>query len=67
VSEDTAPDAIVAVNTTTGRSMPLCQFPEEAAYVGGPLNVASSWACPSNDRRLLQIGPDGALAGAAGP
>ncbi len=67
VSDNAAPDAIVAVNTTTGRSMPLCKFPEEARHVGGPVDLASSWICPADDRRLLQIGPDGALAGAAGP
>jgi len=67
VSDNAAPDAIVAVNTTTERSMPLCKFPEEARHVGGPVDLASSWICPADDRRLLQIGPDGALAGAAGP
>ena len=67
VSGNAAPDGIVAVNTTTGRSMPLCKFPEEAKYVGGPLDLANSWICPADDRRLLQIGPDGALGGAAGP
>jgi tannase/feruloyl esterase len=65
VSDNVAPDALVAVNTA-GRSMPLCKFPEEAKYVGGPVDSASSWVCPEDDRRLLQIGPDGALAGAAG-
>ena len=44
--------------------MPLCKFPEEAKYVGGPIDAASSWVCPATDRRLLEIGPDGALAGA---
>jgi feruloyl esterase len=67
VSDDAAPEAIVATNTATGRSMPLCQFPEEAKYAGGPVQAASSWLCSADDRRLLRIGPDGALAGAAGP
>ena len=63
VSEDVAPEALVAVSTS-GRSMPLCKFPEEAKHIGGPVDVASSWVCPEDDRRLLQIGPDGVLAGA---
>jgi feruloyl esterase len=67
VSDGAAPEAIVATNTATGRSMPLCQFPEEAKYAGGPVQAASSWICSTDDRRLLRIGPDGALAGAAGP
>jgi hypothetical protein len=64
VTQNAAPDALVADNAA-GRSMPLCKVPEEAKYVGGLLNSASSWVCPADDRRLLQIGPDGALAGAA--
>lgn len=64
VSDNVVPDALVAVNKA-GRGMPLCKFPEQAKYVGGPVNSASSWACPEDDRRPLQIGPDGALAGAA--
>jgi tannase/feruloyl esterase len=67
VSDNVAPDGIVAANSMTGRSMPLCKFPEEAEYLGGPVNLAASWVCPADDRRLLQSGPDGALAGAAGP
>ena len=62
VSDKVAPDALVAVNAA-GRSMPLCKFPEEAKYISGPVDSASSWVCPEDDRRLLQIGPDGALAG----
>jgi feruloyl esterase len=66
VSDGVAPDGIVAANIATGRSMPLCKFPEEARYFGGPVQAAGSWMCPADDRRLLQIGPDGSLAGAAG-
>jgi feruloyl esterase len=64
VTKGVAPEAIVATNTDSGRAMPLCKFPEEARYVGGPVNVASSWICDPSDRRLLEIGYDGALAAA---
>lgn len=67
VSDNVAPNSIVATNATTKRSMPLCKFPEEARYLGGPSNSADSWVCPAGDRRLLQSGPDGTLAGDAGP
>jgi len=65
VTDGVAPEALRAVNATTGRTMPLCKFPEEAKYVGGPVDAAGSWVCPATDRRLLETGPDGALAGAA--
>ena len=64
VTKGVAPEAIVATNSTSGRSMPLCKFPEEARYISGPLDVASSWVCRADDQRLLKIGPDGVLAGA---
>ncbi len=54
----------MAVNAVSGRTMKLCKFPEEARYAGGPVDAASSWACRSDDRRLLEIGPDGAIPGA---
>lgn len=66
VTNGAAPEAILATNTGTGRTMPLCKFPEEARYVGGPINVASSWKCDAADKRLLEIGYDGILAGAGG-
>jgi len=66
VTKGTPPDGIVAVNTGSGRSMPLCAFPEAARYVGGNTNLAASWACDAGDRRLLQIGSNGRLAGAGG-
>jgi len=64
VSHDVAPEALVAVNKS-GRSMPLCKFPEEATYIGGVVDSAGSWVCADDDQRLLRIGVDGALAGAA--
>jgi Tannase and feruloyl esterase len=64
ITRGVAPDAIVASNRGSGRTMPLCKFPEEARYVGGPVGVASSWICDPGDRRLLETGFDGKLAGA---
>ncbi len=64
VAHGVAPDGIIAANSHDWRTMPLCKFPEEARSLGGPTNYAGSWACDPTDRRLLQIGPDGRLAGA---
>ena len=33
VSHGMAPEAIIATNNRSGRTMPLCKFPEEASYV----------------------------------
>ena len=47
--------------------MPLCKFPEQAEYNGtGDVNAAANWSCSANSD-LLQVGPDGALAGLVGP
>ena len=62
VSRNVPPDSIVATNTSTGRSMPLCKFPEEASYVGGNVNAAQSWVCKPTDTRMLEVGLDGELA-----
>jgi feruloyl esterase len=62
-----APDAIPAThstNNTVERTMPLCKFPEQAHYKGGDVKSASSWSCPSNDKSLLAVGPNGVEAGA---
>jgi feruloyl esterase len=29
------------------RSMPVCTYPNQAKYIGGDVNQASSWTCPS--------------------
>jgi feruloyl esterase len=59
-----APDQIVAKEPSSGRTMPLCPFPAEATYLGaGDINDAASWRCQRSDRRLLQVGPNGAAAG----
>ncbi len=49
------------------RTMPLCAFPTQARYSGhGKVNDAANWSCAAN-QDLLQVGPDGALAGLVGP
>ncbi len=70
VTQGQAPDAIVATHYANNdptkavtRTMPLCQFPEQATYNGtGDVTQASSWSCTSNSK-LLEVGPDGEQAG----
>jgi feruloyl esterase len=52
VSSGVAPDGIIASHFTDNdltmpvdRTMPLCAYPEVAAYVGGNADEASSWRC----------------------
>jgi feruloyl esterase len=73
VDQGAKPDAILAthfVNNTppaADRTMPLCKFPEEARYNGtGPVNSATSWSCPANDRGMLEVGANGKSAGLSG-
>jgi feruloyl esterase len=71
VERGIAPESIIAskyVNDNPSqrvtRTMPLCKFPEQARYDGvGDPNDAASWMCPSRDRSLLEIGPNGIQAG----
>jgi feruloyl esterase len=71
VERGVAPNTIIAThyvnnNPALGvdRTMPLCTFPEQARYSGsGNINDASNWTCPKRDRRLLQMGANGVLAG----
>jgi feruloyl esterase len=74
VEHGIAPEAITATkyvndNPALGvaRTMPLCKFPEKARYdgVGDPRDGAS-WSCPSRDRSLLEVGPNGIQAGVRG-
>jgi feruloyl esterase len=45
------------------RSMPLCPFPQQAAYSGkGSLNDAANWSCPPN-QSLLKVGQNGTQSG----
>ena len=57
-----APDEITAVHFTNNdptmpvnRSMPLCPYPQVATYIGGPVDIATSWVCqnpsPASARR----------------
>ncbi|HJS84483.1 MAG TPA: tannase/feruloyl esterase family alpha/beta hydrolase, partial [Acetobacteraceae bacterium] len=70
VTQGQAPDGIVATHYQDNdptkpvtRTMPLCQFPEQATYDGtGDVNQASSWSCAPNSK-LLEVGPDGEQAG----
>lgn len=67
VENGVAPEALPASNPTTGRTMPLCKFPEQAHYIGsGNVDVASNWTCPPLDTSLLEIGPAGLRAGLFG-
>lgn len=71
VEEDVAPVSIVAAHYANNdpalavdRTMPLCAYPTEATYDGtGAVNSAASWSCKPNTK-LLDIGPNGAQAGA---
>jgi tannase/feruloyl esterase len=67
VEKGVAPDSIVASHTTgnvVDRTMPLCEFPEQARYRGaGEVNDSANWSCPQNDRSLLDVGPNGVQAG----
>lgn len=73
VEKGQAPQAIQAAHyvnddptKAVDRTMPLCAFPTEATYAGtGDVNSAANWSCKPN-RRLLQVGPNGAEAGAGG-
>lgn len=71
VEKGAAPEAIIATKYVhdkpadgVARSMPLCKFPEEARYDGkGDVNDAKSWRCEAGDRRMEEIGANGAAAG----
>ncbi|WP_047304643.1 tannase/feruloyl esterase family alpha/beta hydrolase [Pseudomonas fluorescens] len=46
------------------RTMPLCMFPQMAAYTGsGDFNDTANWECRASDDRMLQIGESGRQAG----
>jgi feruloyl esterase len=74
VENNVPPEGIVATKYTNDdsaqpvqRTMPLCSFPTQAHLAAaGDMNQASNWSCAAN-QDLLQVGPDGALAGLVGP
>src|SRR5262249_55427786 len=75
VENGIAPDSIEAThfvhnNPTLGvdRRMPLCAFPEEAQFSpdGGAVPVSitgAGWSCNPHNQGMLQIRPNGDLAG----
>jgi feruloyl esterase len=72
VEQGKAPDGIIASGSVTpncpagdtGRTMPLCKFPEVATYSGsGDVCDAANWKCDPRNQNLLQPGYDGHLAG----
>jgi len=71
VEKGVAPDTIVASHSTNGmidRTMPLCKFPEQARYKGsGAVTGAANWSCPTNDKSLLEVGPNGVQSGLDAP
>jgi len=70
VEQGTAPEGILATKYTNDdptqpvlRTMPLCQFPEQAQYKGsGDVNDAANWQCTPN-RQMLRVGLDGFIGG----
>jgi feruloyl esterase len=70
VTKGVAPEGILATAPTTtlpssGRTMPLCKFPEEASYSGsGNVYSAANWSCNPNDTRMLAVGATGLTSGA---
>jgi len=66
VTHGVAPDSIVATSST-GRTMPLCKYPEEPSYSGtGDVNSAANWTCRPDDHRLFEVGANGRAAGVGG-
>ena len=70
VTKGVAPEGILATAPTTtlpssGRTMPLCKFPEEASYTGsGNVYSAANWSCDPSDTRMLALGTTGLASGA---
>jgi len=70
VTKGVAPEGILATAPTTtlpssGRTMPLCKFPEEASYSGsGNVYSAANWSCNPDDTGMLAVGTTGLTSGA---
>ncbi len=70
VTKGVAPEGLLATAPTTtlpssGRTMPLCKFPEEASYSGsGNVYSAANWSCNPDDTRMLAVGATGLMSGA---
>ena len=69
VTKGVAPEGILATAPTStipssGRTMPLCKFPEEASYSGsGNVYSAANWSCDPNDTGMLAVGTTGLTSG----
>ena len=70
VTKGVAPEGILATAPTStlpssGRTMPLCKFPEEASYSGsGNVYSAANWSCNPSDTSMLAVGATGLASGA---
>jgi feruloyl esterase len=70
VTKGVAPEGILATAPTStlpssGRTMPLCKFPEEASYSGsGNVYSAANWSCDPSDTGMLAVGTTGLASGA---
>jgi feruloyl esterase len=70
VTKGVAPEGILATAPTStlpssGRTMPLCKFPEEASYSGsGNVYSAANWSCDPSDTGMLAVGATGLASGA---
>jgi feruloyl esterase len=69
VTKGVPPEGILATAPTTtlpssGRTMPLCKFPEEPSYSGsGNVYSAANWSCDPSDTRMLEVGATGLTSG----
>lgn len=75
VEEAKEPNALVATyypgtefgkdfSRSSGRSMPLCKFPQMAKFNGqGDINDSVNWRCADTDQSMLRMGKSGARAG----
>jgi Tannase and feruloyl esterase len=69
VAQAVAPEGLLATapsssSPSSGRTMPLCKFPEEASYSGsGNVYSAANWSCDPSDTRMLEVGATGLTSG----
>jgi feruloyl esterase len=67
VEHGQGPDDMTSFYTNgrmSGRTLPLCKFPEMPRYKGnGDIRNAQNWACSPRDRSMLETGLNGAEAG----
>jgi feruloyl esterase len=67
VEHGKGPDDITSFYTNgrmSGRTLPLCKFPEMPRYKGsGDIRNAQNWTCSPRDRSMLETGLNGGEAG----